>query len=398
MVLDKNIRLILDILQNNGQGYIVGGFIRDIFLGLTPKDCDFLTDIEYNKLLEIFKEYSPKEIGKAFGIIQIKIGNETYEIVKMRQDKGIPNDRKEQEIEFTKNIYEDLKRRDFTINAIAYDGEKFYYGDSHSKEDIERKYLRFVGDCSKRVDEDPLRIMRYFRFLATKDLIHDELTIEKLRFSKTLLKKLSVERVREELNKILLGKNTYKVLSLMSENNILEEIIPNIEIKNNILLKNIEKLEEDLILRLVLLFYESKDTKQMLKKFRYDNKSIERVDKLIYFLKMDIQEKREIFLKRVLNSLGKEDSKRYIKILKINREVFKDLDIEKLEKSYLNILDNNIPYSLKDLKISGRELIELGFKGKEVGEILNNLLEKVLNCPQDNTKEKLLKLVKEYKY
>lgn len=138
MILDKNIKFILEILQKNGQGYIVGGFIRDTFLGLNPKDCDFLTDIEYDKLLKIFKEYSPKEIGKAFGIIQIKVDNETYEIVKMRQDKGIPKNRKEQEIEFTKNIYEDLKRRDFTINAIAYDGEKFYYGDPSSKNDLEK--------------------------------------------------------------------------------------------------------------------------------------------------------------------------------------------------------------------------------------------------------------------
>lgn len=90
MKLDKNIKLILKILQENGQGYIVGGFIRDTLLGLEPKDCDFVTDIEYDKLLNIFKEYYPKEIGKHFGIIQIKIEGVHYEIAKMRQDKGIP--------------------------------------------------------------------------------------------------------------------------------------------------------------------------------------------------------------------------------------------------------------------------------------------------------------------
>ena len=312
----------------------------------------------------------------------------------MRQDKGIPKDRREQDIEFTKNIYEDLKRRDFTINAIAYDGENFYYGDPFSKDDLERKYLRFVGDCSQRVEEDPLRIMRYFRFLATKDLIYDDITIKKLEASKSLLKKLSMERLREELNKTLLGKNSFKILKLMSENKILEEIFPDLDIKNNLLLKNLEKLDEDLIIRLAVLFYKTKDVKNILYKFRYDNKSIERVSKLINFLNREILEDESIFMKRVLNFLEKEDTKLYIEILKINSNLFKNIDIKKLEECYFHILKNNIPYSLKDLNISGKDLIELGFKGKEIGEILNLLLERVIESPQDNTREKLIELIK----
>ena len=167
--LNHNIEFILNLLKEEGQGYIVGGFVRDIFLGLNPKDCDFVTDIDYERLKEIFKKFKPKEMGKHFGIIQIKIDGIPYEIAKMREDIGIPLDRKIQKVEFTKNIYDDLKRRDFTINAIAYDGEKFYFGEK-SKEDIENKVLRFVGDCTQRIKEDPLRILRYFRFLATKDL------------------------------------------------------------------------------------------------------------------------------------------------------------------------------------------------------------------------------------
>ena len=226
MYLDRNIKLILDILQENGQGYIVGGYVRDVLLGLEPKDCDFVTDIEYEKLLNSFSEYSPKEIGKHFGIIQIKIDGVHYEIAKMRQDKGIPKDRKEQEIEFTKNIYEDLKRRDFTINAIAFDGEKFYYGDSDSQKDIESKTLRFVGECKKRIEEDPLRILRYFRFLATKDLKHLDEDVEKISKYRELLQNLSVERIREEFDKIITGKNTYNILKLLSDKKILEIIIP----------------------------------------------------------------------------------------------------------------------------------------------------------------------------
>lgn len=254
--------------------------------------------------------------------------------------------------------------------------------------------MRFVGDCSQRVEEDPLRIMRYFRFLATKDLTYDDITIKKLETSKSLLKKLSVERIREELNKIILGKNSFKILKLMSENKILEEIFPEIEIKNNLLLKNLEKLDEDLIIRLAVLFYKTKDVKSILYKFRYDNKSVERVSKLIDLLNTDVVEKYDIFLKKKLNLLGTEDIEKYIKILKINKNLFKNIDLEKMEENYFYILENNLPYSIKDLKISGKDLIQLGFNGKEIGEILNLLLERVIKSPQANTKEKLIELIK----
>ncbi len=361
--LNHNIEFILNLLKEEGQGYIVGGFVRDIFLGLNPKDCDFVTDIEYERLKEIFKKFKPKEMGKHFGIIQIKIDGIPYEIAKMREDIGIPLDRKVQKVEFTKNIYDDLKRRDFTINAIAYDGEKFYFGEKSkedienidrkvqkveftkniyddlkrrdftinaiaydgekfyfgekSKEDIENKILRFVGDCTQRIKEDPLRILRYFRFLATKDLKYfpetiDEIkksknliqnlsgdctqrikedplrilryfrflatkdlkyfpeTIDEIKKSKNLIQNLSAERIRNESSKIITGKNAYKVLKLMSENKILEEIIPewsetigfdqknvhHIYTVDDHILKSLELTSRDLITRLAVLFHD----------------------------------------------------------------------------------------------------------------------------------------------
>lgn len=125
--LDFEIEFILKRLQTYGKGYIVGGYTRDYLLGIEPKDCDFVTDLDYSVLKNLFIEYSPKEMGKTFGIIQITINGKKFEIAKMRKDIGIPANRKEQSVEFINDIYEDLKRRDFTINAIAYDGEKFYY-------------------------------------------------------------------------------------------------------------------------------------------------------------------------------------------------------------------------------------------------------------------------------
>lgn len=440
MYLDRNIKLILDILQENGQGYIVGGYVRDVLLGLEPKDCDFVTDIEYEKLLNIFSEYSPKEIGKHFGIIQIKIDGVHYEIAKMRQDKGIPKDRKEQEIEFTKNIYEDLKRRDFTINAIAFDGEKFYYGDSDSQKDIESKTLRFVGECKKRIEEDPLRILRYFRFLATKDLKHLDEDVEEISKYRELLQNLSVERIREEFDKIITGKNTYNILKLLSDKKILEIIIPewkecrgfnqrnihHIYTVDEHILQALKETDIDLITRLAIFFHDigkpkcfslgedgkghfynhelisAEIAKEIMGRLRYDKNSIEKVYRIIQYHLVYRIDNEEKFIKKMMNRLEKEDMLRYFQVLRADRKTHRPLynfeQIERLEKLYQDIVEKNLPISIKDLNISGKELLENGFKqGKNIGEVLKYLLNQVLEYPEYNTQEQLLKLALEYK-
>lgn len=440
MKLDKNIKLILDILQKNGQGYIVGGFVRDTLLGIEPKDCDFVTDIEYDKLKEIFKEFSPIEIGKNFGIIQIKVDGITYEIAKMRQDKGIPENRKLQEIEFTKDIYEDLKRRDFTINAIAYDGKNFYYGDKNSQKDIEEQVLRFVGECKRRIEEDPLRILRYFRFLATKDLNYLDENFEEISNYRVGLKNLSSERIREEFNKIIMGKNGYEILKIMSTKKILETIIPewkdtigfnqrnihHIYTVDNHILESIKGTDEDLIIRLALLFHDigkpkcfsvSEDgqghfykhenisadmAKKIMKRLKYDNSTTERVENIIRYHIFYRVKKEDIFIKKMLNRLGEEDIYRYFKVLRADMKAHSqpyNLDkIERFEKITEEILSKRFPISIKDLKITGKDLIENGFEqGKIIGEILNYLLNKVLEYPEYNEQEKLLELAIEYK-
>lgn len=440
MKLDKNIKLILDTLQKNGQGYIVGGYVRDILLGVEPKDCDFVTDIDYERLLEIFKDYSPKEIGRHFGIIQIKIDNIHYEIAKMRQDKGIPEDRKAQEIEFTQNIYEDLKRRDFTINAIAYDGEKFYYGDRNSQKDIESKTLRFVGDCRRRIEEDPLRILRYFRFLATKELKVLDENVEEISNYRELLQNLSAERIREEFNKIIIGRNAYDVLKLLSEKKILEVIIPEWRACRGFNQKNIYHLytvdehilqalketEKDLIVRLAILFHDigkpkcfsvdekgighfyrheivsAEMSREIMMRLRYDKNSIERVYNLIKFHILHRIKNEKNFIKKMMNRLGKEDMERYFQVLRADRKAHQPpydfSQIEEMERSFQEIVEKQLPISLKDLDIKGKDLIEIGVEqGKIIGEILTYLLNQVLEYPEYNTKEKLLELALKYR-
>ena len=438
--LNHNIEFILNLLKEEGQGYIVGGFVRDIFLGLNPKDCDFVTDIEYERLKEIFKNFKPKEMGKHFGIIQIKIGGTPYEIAKMREDIGIPLDRKVQKVEFTKNIYDDLKRRDFTINAIAYDGEKFYFGEN-SKEDIENKVLRFVGDCTQRIKEDPLRILRYFRFLATKDLKYFLETIDEIKKSKNLIQNLSAERIRDEFSKIITGKNAYKVLKLMSENKILEEIIPewsktigfdqknihHIYTVDEHILKSLELTSRDLIIRLAVLFHDTgkprcytfgedgqghfykhekysvEIAEKLMLNLKFSKLDTERVCKIIRYHSLYRQNIDEIFVKKMLNRFGEEDIYRYLEVVEADRKTHNNdicnlEDLEQIKTILKKIQETKPPLSMKDLKISGKDLLKVGVpKGKIIGEILDYLMEKVLEDENLNNYETLINLAINYK-
>ena len=438
--LNHNIEFILNLLKEEGQGYIVGGFVRDIFLGLNPKDCDFVTDIEYERLKEIFKKFKPKEMGKHFGIIQIKIGGIPYEIAKMREDIGIPLDRKVQKVEFTKNIYDDLKRRDFTINAIAYDGEKFYFGEK-SKEDIENKVLRFVGDCTQRIKEDPLRILRYFRFLATKDLKYFPETIDEIKKSKNLIQNLSAERIRDEFSKTITGKNAYKVLKLMSENKILEEIIPewsktigfdqknihHIYTVDEHILKSLELTSRDLITRLAVLFhdigkprcytfgedgqghfykhekYSVEIAEKLMLNLKFSKLDTERVCKIIRYHSLYRQNIDEIFVKKMLNRFGEEDIYRYLEVVEADRKTHNNdicnlEDLEQIKTILKKIQETKPPLSIKDLKISGKDLLKVGVpKGKIIGEILDYLMEKVLEDENLNNYETLINLAINYK-
>lgn len=290
--LTEDIKNILDILNTYGKGYVVGGYIRDYLLGLKPKDCDFCTDIEYSKLKDIFKDYSPKEIGKAFGIIQIVYRGKSYEIARLRKDVSFTTFRNITEIEFIRDIYEDLKRRDFTVNAIAYDGSNLIYPSVREKEDIKNRVLRFVGDGRRRVKEDPLRILRGVRIAGEKNLYILESTKIAIKECKSEIKRVSLERVQDEFFKILRGENSSESFRLLYELGIFEELFPktnkSISLKN--MLEDMNKIdeiflsEERLIPKLIVIFYENEVELNLLK---LDNKSKKSILNIIKSLKKE---------------------------------------------------------------------------------------------------------------
>lgn len=434
--LSKDEKNILEIIQKYGEGYIVGGYVRDSLLGIEPNDCDFVTNLEYSQLLEIFKNFSPKEIGKHFGIIQIIYNGKTYEIAKYRKDIGVPDDRKNQKIEFTNNIMEDLKRRDFTINTIAYDGKNFKYVEG-AEEDLKNRTLRFVGDPIERIKEDPLRIMRYLRFLATKNL-ESGFEIEKLKEYLYLLDKISIERIRDEFNKIILSKDIKKALSILEKSGVLEYIIPEwsatigFDQKNphhyltidEHIKKVVSLCDEDLELRMSALLHDiakpqtftldsegkghfynheiesAKIAENILKRMKYPTKISSNIRKLVLYHLNTFKNNGRKYVKKLINELEKEEILKLFKLMEFDRIAhtpphdFRALN--ELKRLYNEIIEKDEAVSIKDLKISGKDIIELGVsQGKEIGRVLKLLFEKVLEDSSLNERDILIKLAKE---
>jgi len=222
---------ILNKLNKYGKGYIVGGAIRDILLGLKPKDIDFTTNLPYETLKDLFNKYNPKETGKSFGVLRIRVNDIDYEIAKFREDnyedkdglKIIPEEKK---VSFVDDIKNDLARRDFTINAMAYNEEEGIVDLYNGQKDIENKVINFVGNAEERIIEDPLRVLRAFRFMSRLDFSLSENTIEAIKKQKDLLKNIPEERITMEFSKLLLGENIKNTLTLMKDTGVLELIIP----------------------------------------------------------------------------------------------------------------------------------------------------------------------------
>ena len=395
--LTKDIKEILNILNTHGKGYIVGGYIRDYLLGLTPKDCDFCTDIDYSKLKDIFKDYSPKEIGKAFGIIQIVYNGKSYEIAKLRKDVTFTSFRNIAEVEFINDIYEDLKRRDFTVNAIAYNGSNLIYLSQVEIDDIKNRVLRFVGNGKKRIEEDPLRILRGIRIAGEKKLLILEKTKQEIKECKNEIKRVSIERVQDEFFKMLKGENSSNSFKSLYELGVFEELFPKTHknIKLNEVLEDLDKidslflLEESLVLKLVVIFNKSKDELNYLK---LDNKSKKSILNIIENLEKikNICSKYEI--KKMIMIIGLEDFKNILKI-----ENLRD-NISLIKEKFNEILINNEPIFMKALAISGKDILDLEIKdGKKIKELLEKSLDIVLKNPELNQKNYLLKLIEEEK-
>ena len=441
--LDKDVKFILKQLNKNGTGFLVGGAVRDKILNKDPGDYDFATDIEYSELKRIFADYNPKEMGAHFGILMIKVNGKSYEIAKFRKETGVYNSRYPKEIKFVKTIEEDLSRRDFTINSLAYNEETGIVDLYGGKQDIKRKVIRFVGKPKLRIEEDALRILRAFRFISKLGFNLDKKTAEAIYKKRKFLTKISKERIFDELSKILMGKFVKKAFIEMKKLRVLEMIIPefyyayNFDQNNpnhpddlfNHIIKVIHLCDYDLVTRFAALFHDlgkinvkiidakgifyfyghEKESaliaEEELKQLKASNDFINSVKKivknhmLIYqdvsdkTLKKLIIEMEEKNLKRLFNLFSADLNSKGLRTKKENEKIIQNFweKIENIKKQ------GKIP-QFNDLDITGIDLINLKFSNREIGEVKNRLYELVLGDEIENEKEALLKyVIKHYK-
>ncbi|EHO76015.1 hypothetical protein HMPREF9942_02039 [Fusobacterium animalis F0419] len=423
---------ILNKLNEYGKGYIVGGAIRDILLGLKPKDVDFATNLSYETLKTLFSEYTPKETGKSFGVLRIRINNIDYEIAKFREDiYG-----KEKKVSFVDDIKNDLARRDFTINAMAYNQKEGIIDLYNGQKDIENRIINFIGNAEERIIEDPLRVLRAFRFMSRLDFSLSENTIEAIKKQKDLLKNIPEERITMEFSKLLLGENIKNTLTLMKDTGVLELIIPefkatydfnqcnphhNLDLFNHII-NVVSKVPADLELRYSALLHDiakpivqtfdekgiahyktheivgADMARDILTRLKLPVKLIDTVVEIIkkhMVLYKDITDKK---FNKLLSEMGYDNLWRLIEhsiadnSSKNNEVVSTENDLhERLKRA----VEKQMQVTVNDLAVNGKDLIELGFTGKEVGEIKKELLDKYLSEEIQNNKEEMLEYVKE---
>ena len=441
--LDDDVKFILEQLNRNGKGFLVGGAVRDKILNKDPGDYDFATDIEYSELKRIFAGYNPKEMGAHFGILMINVNGKSYEIAKFRKETGVYNSRYPKDIKFVKTIEEDLARRDFTINSIAYSEQTGIVDLYGGRQDIRRKVIRFVGKPKLRIEEDALRILRAFRFISKLGFNLDKKTAEAIYKKRKFLTKISKERIFDELSKILMGKFVKKAFIEMKKLRVLEMIIPefyyayNFDQNNpdhpddlfNHIIKVIHLCDYDLVTRFAALFHDlgkinvkiidakgifyfyghEKESaliaEEELKQLKASNDFINSVKKivknhmLIYqdvsdkTLKKLIIEMEEKNLKRLFNLFSADLNSKGLRTKKENEQIIQNFweKIENIKKQ------GKIP-QFNDLDITGIDLINLKFSNREIGEVKNKLYELVLGDEIENEKEALLKyVVKHYK-
>lgn len=431
---------IIKVLEKNGfKAYVVGGCVRDSLLLKEPNDWDIATSAKPADIIKIFESKGHKVIptGLKHGTVTLRLKDNGYEITTFRIDGEYSDGRHPDNVEFTDDLKEDLSRRDFTINSMAYNEKAGLMDYFNGYEDLNNKMVKCVGAPSKRFDEDALRMLRAIRFSAQLGFQIEEKTAEAIKAKCDRIKNVSVERIQIEINKILMSDNPDYIAKLY-DYKLLDYIIPEysrcfkceqnnpnhiynvgVHIENS--LKHVEK---NLVLRLTMLFHDigkppckTTDergidhfyghpeksffmTEDIMKRLKYDNASIERVKVLVRFHDYELNNAKQV--RKVLSKIGEEN---FAYLLKVKEADIKAQNPEYYEKRqekiniareiFKKIIDEGNCFKLKDLAVNGRDLMNIGIKdGRLIGKMLNYLLEIVIENPQSNDKRNLLKAAK----
>lgn len=435
----RKAKYIIETIQNAGfEAYVVGGCVRDSILGREPEDWDITTSAKPEQVKALF----PRTIdtGIQHGTVTVMLDREGFEVTTYRIDGKYEDSRHPKEVTFTPNLKEDLRRRDFTVNAMAYNEESGLVDIFGGLEDIERKIIRCVGDARERFREDALRIMRAIRFSAQLGYTIEEKTRDAIRELAPTLEAISAERVQVELVKLLVSPHP-DYLRDAYDMGVTKVILPEFDIcmatpqnhphhMYNVgehILHSLTNIEADRILRISMLLHDigkpatlktdedgithfhghnvvgEEMARKILKRLRFDNDTIYTVCKMVMYHDYGnsvIPDMR--IVRRAMNRIGEDVFPLLFPVKRadvgaqsdyLRREKLETIDL--WQRMYERILEERQCVSLKSLAVTGRDLIDIGFKpGPELGEKLEALLELVLEHPEYNTKETLLKEVR----
>ncbi len=420
--------------------YPVGGCIRNHIMGLVPDDYDMTTNAAPDEILDVFKDFTTFDAGLKHGTVSVVIDNNVIEITTHRIETSYTDNRHPDEVIFTTDLTEDLRRRDFTMNAIAYDyANKSYLDPYNGIGDINNKLIRAVGDPVERFKEDGLRILRALRFSSVLGFDIEEQTSYAIHQCKELLYNISSERIYTEFTKLLCGRNVRMVLSDYYDviSVFIPEILPMVGFDQQNphhcfdvyehTLATVESVEPDPILRWTMLLHDtgkpetfSRDEKgghffghyknstetarRVLSRLKASNDTIDKVTTLVYNHDSVIPE-TERSVRRLLMKLGYDMTLLLFKVNRADAKGQAPCQIEQrlshikcLEEITEKIISENECFSLKDMDISGNDIIGIGIApGKRIGEILNILLNEVIDGELENKKEALIKRARELK-
>lgn len=440
MNLDKGSKFIINkLIENNYKAYAVGGSVRNSLLNLPINDYDIVTNAKPDEIMSLFQKTIPT--GLKHGTVTVVYDNVNYEVTTFRVESQYENNRKPKDVIFVESIEEDLKRRDFTINAMAYDlvNDEIIdlYGGEH---DLHKRIIKCVGEADVRFNEDALRMLRAVRFASTYNFNIEANTMLSICKNAHLIENISYERIYSELCKILMSPKPSKGITLLLYTSLLHHILPELIPMASFnqfskyhdkdvffhTMNVLDNIKENLVLRLSALFHDSgkpytysmdennnghfynhedvsvRLANEALTRLKVDNKTKKMVSLVIgkHMVPLDISKRSKI--KKLINEYGKENMEMFFdfKIADHSgkpKEVSMDNNFYTLRDKVKEILLSDEALEIKDLKINGEDLEKLNIeKGPKYKEILNYLLQKVIVNPEYNEKDKLIKLVEDY--
>lgn len=428
---------LIHTLQNHGNSaYVVGGCVRDSIIGRQIHDWDICTSATPDEMLEIFKDKKVIETGLKHGTITVVVKGESYELTTFRIDGKYSDSRRPDSVIFTSSLIEDLKRRDFTINAMAYNDDEGLIDPFGGLEDIEYKKIQCVGSAKDRFGEDALRILRAIRFASQLEFVMTPETSYEINKQYKNLKNISIERINSEFCKIAASRDFCVEMVLYKD--VFALFIPELkdmfEFQQNnpyhdydVYSHTVHSIEhcksDNLVVRLAVFFHDigkphsfqdgedgirhfkghgkvSADiTDNIMKRLKFDNETRNNVVELVYYHDATFEVGKK-YVRRWINKIGVEQFRRLLEVRKADilgqKESYEQYRINKVNniKQILEeVLREETCFTLKDLAVNGNDLMSIGYKeNKELGNTLNELLRLVIDEECPNKKEKLLEV------